>query len=83
MGNFFSGIDDAAKKLEEFFMDMAIWFIDLWGDFTYAYYVTRDIIIIMGPFVGFLLYALLTRSNQRTVVEVMLPNGTQLPSTPV
>jgi hypothetical protein len=51
--NFF---EDAGKKIEDFF-EM------LWGDAKWAYYVTKDLILVAGPFLGFFLYSLLTREE--------------------
>lgn len=66
MGNFFSSIGDFFSNIFDdigkFWGDVAIWFIGLWSDFTFAYYVCQDLILVAGPFIGFLLYAIMSHS---------------------
>lgn len=79
MGNFFSGIGkgfvEAWDDIMRFFQGIAKWFEDLWADFTWAYYVLRDIILIAGPFVGFLIYGLTARTDTEVDVEVVEPGA--------
>ncbi len=80
MGNFFSSIGSWFEGwfdwLGSFFTEIAIWFVDLWADFTFAFYVCEDLIIVLGPFIGFLLYALMTPAktevDNKIVVNVDL-----------
>lgn len=62
--DFFSGIFDWIGGI---FRSIGDFFQGLWNDLTWAYYVARDLLLLAGPFLAFLIYALLTPA--RTEVE--------------
>lgn len=73
IGDFFGGIFD---WFGDFFTGIASWFVGLWEDISFAFYVCEDLLLVLGPFVGFLLYALLTPGrtevDNKVVVNVEL-----------
>lgn len=80
MGGVFSAIGDffadIFNYIGDFFKAIGDFFVGLWDDLTWAFYVCEDLLILAGPFLGFLLYALLTPAktevNEKIVVNVDL-----------
>jgi len=64
--------EEAFDKFEHFFESIGKWFENafqtVWGDAKWAYYIAKDLLLIAGPFLGFFLYAMLTR--EETVITL-------------
>lgn len=62
--NFFGGAYEAVIGI---FLDFAEWVANeakyLWGDAKWLYYITKDLLLVAGPFLGFFLYSMLTREE--------------------
>lgn len=60
-------VKDAWDSIKDFFESIGKWIADeaktIWGDAKWAYYVTKDLILVAGPFFGFFLYSMLTRGE--------------------
>lgn len=62
--DFFVGGWDAVIGI---FKDFADWVVGaaqyIWGDAKWFYYITKDLLLVAGPFLGFFLYSMLTREE--------------------
>lgn len=58
---------DAWDSFKGFFEELGKWIANeaeyLWGDAKWAYYITKDLLLVAGPFLGFFLYSMLTRGE--------------------
>lgn len=59
--------EEAWDKFRDFFEDIGKWFEQafeyIWKDAKWMYYISKDLLLVAGPFLGFFLYAMLTREE--------------------
>ena len=60
--------DEFWDKFKSFFDDIGDFFKGLWKDSVWLYYIGKDMLLLAAPFIGFLLYSMLTRPE--TIIQL-------------
>lgn len=75
MGNSCGGInldcsccDECWDKFKSFFGEIGDFFKDFWKDAQWIYYISKDVLLLAGPFIAFFAFVMLTRAE--TVIQL-------------